>query len=87
MVKKERRKLTDCTPENVFAMFRRLGGFEIKIGTSKHTKIVHLETGRATTIPRNGTVNRHLLEKNVIGEYLIENLGFTLEEIYKKLKC
>lgn len=78
-------KLNNCTPHDVFSMIRKIGGFEIVDG-GKHTKIKHITTGKKTTIPRKNRVNRHLL-KDVIEDFLVKELGYTKEEIYKNLKC
>lgn len=79
-------KLNNCTPNNVLALFDRLGGFVIKEG-AKHTKITHLESGKATTIPRKKRIDRYLLKQNIIKQFLVKSLGFSLEDIYNNLDC
>ena len=81
----ERRILKDCAPGAVLSMFDRLGGFVTKEG-AKHTKVTHVATGKATTIPRHKRVNGHLL-RDVIEDYLIRDLGFDEDTVYAALKC
>ncbi len=76
----------NCSPRNVFVMFNKLGGFKIK-ECAKHTKVTHLESGKATTIPRAKKIDRYLLEQNVIQGFLIDDLGFSWEDIFNTLDC
>lgn len=83
----QKSKLANCTPHDVFSMIRKIGptDFEI-IDGGKHTKIKHIATGKKTTIPRKNRVNSYLL-KDVIEDFLVKELGYSEEEIYKNLKC
>jgi len=85
MAKNKRPKINNCTPGNVLSMFARLGGFETK-ECRRHTKVTHIKTRKATTIPRHQRVNKHLL-RDVIKKYLVQTLGFDEEEIYNNLNC
>lgn len=85
MAKREGSKFNNCSPDDVFRLFRKLGGFYVKEG-GKHTKVTHIESGKATLIPRAKKVNRHLLN-DVIDKYLIEELGYKREDITKNLTC
>jgi hypothetical protein len=78
-------KLTNCTPVDVFRALNKLGGFKIIEG-SLHTKVVHLATGKSSTIPRHGKVNRYLL-RDFIDNYLCRDLEISKKEIYKYLWC
>lgn len=82
---KKPKKINDCTPENVVSMFNRLGGFSVVEGR-KHIKVKHDTTGMATMIPRKKRVNPHLL-RDIIEDFLVRDLGFDEEAVYKKLKC
>lgn len=79
-----RPKLTNCTPDDLIAMFRRLGGFSIKEG-GKHTRITHILSGKATIIARHSRVDPHIA-RSIINHYLIADLGYDREKIYKNLK-
>lgn len=78
-------KLAACSPQDVFKAIRKLGGFTFKEG-AKHTKVIHTVSGKASTIPRHGTVDRNLL-KDFVEEFLVKELGYSEKEIYKHLWC
>ncbi|MFA6463737.1 MAG: type II toxin-antitoxin system HicA family toxin [Candidatus Paceibacterota bacterium] len=78
-------KLASCSPDDVFKALRKLGGFIFKQG-AKHTKVIHTETGKSSTIPRHGKVNRNLL-KDFVEEFLVKELGYLEKDIYKHLWC
>ncbi|MEJ0053269.1 MAG: hypothetical protein WDN10_00880 [bacterium] len=79
-------KLAACTPEDVFRALRKIGGFEIRYSGSKHTKAVHLVSGKCATIPRHAIVNKFLL-RDFVGDFLVRNIGLAEEDIYKHLWC
>jgi len=79
-------KLTSCTPEDVFGALRKLGGFEIVYDGAKHTKVRHVPTGKASTIPRTSPINKHLL-RDFVEKFLVESCGIEEEEVYKHLWC
>ena len=81
----ERPKLASCTPAEVVKAIRKIGGFVCKEG-AKHTKIIHEMTGKASTIPRHGIVNKNLM-KGFVNDFLIRELGYGEEEIYRYLWC
>ena len=85
MGKKNKPKLSNCSPKDVFKALKKLGGFE-KMDGAKHTVMRHIESGKKSTIPRHNPVNKNLL-KDFVEEYLVEELGFTEDEIYKYLWC
>lgn len=78
-------KLVNCTPSDVFRALKKLGAFEI-IEDGKHSKIVHITSGRKSTIPRHSVVNRNLL-KDFIEDFLVKQLGYTEDRIYEYLWC
>lgn len=78
-------KLAQCTPDGVTKALKKLGGLKIEEG-KKHTKITHIKTGKCSTIPRHGTVNRNLM-KDFVEDFLVKELGYTEKEIYKYLWC
>jgi hypothetical protein len=78
-------KLASCAPSDVFKALKKIGGFSFYEG-AKHTKVIHMATGKSSTIPRHGIVNRHLL-KDFVEDYLVKDIGLTKEEIYKHLWC
>lgn len=78
-------KLANCSPNDVVRALNKLGAFTIKEGTN-HIRITHIETNRASTIPRHNPVDRNLL-KDFVEDYLIKELGYSEEEIYKYLWC
>jgi hypothetical protein len=80
-----RPKLTNCTPDDLVALFRRLGGFSIKEG-GKHTKITHIKTGKATIIARHSRVDPNIA-KSIIYGFIIRDLGYDTEKVYTNLKC
>jgi len=77
-------KLTSCTPKDVQKAVKKLGGFEIIEG-ARHTKMKH-SSGHCSTIPRHPKVNKHLL-RDFVDKFLIDQLGFTKEIIFKHLWC
>ena len=79
-------KLAACTPDDVFNALNKLGGFSITFESSKHTKVTHVATGHASTIPRHSPVNRGLL-KDFVEDFLVGKCGLTENEIYKHLWC
>ena len=81
----DRPKLASCTPDDVFKALKRIGGFDFKEG-AKHTKIIHIESGKASTIPRHSVVNRNLL-KNFVEDFLVKEAGLSEKDIYKHLWC
>ena len=81
----DRPKLAACSPDEVFRALKKIGGFELKEG-AKHTKVIHVATGKTSTIPRHAIVNKHLL-RDFVGEFLVKDVGLKEEEIYKHLWC
>jgi len=79
-------KLANCSPKDVIKTLKKLGDFSIKKGASKHIRIKHIKTGKTSTIPRGNPINRNLL-KDFIEDYLVKELGYSEEEIYKYLWC
>ena len=79
-------KLASCTPEDVFGAIKKLGGFEIRFESAKHTKLIHIATGRAFTIPRHSPVNKYLL-KDFVEKFLCGVCHFDEKEIYRYLWC
>lgn len=79
-------KLATCSPDDVFRAIKRIGGFEVVFDSAKHTKVVHLATGHASTIPRHSPVNRHLL-KDFVEDFLVKQCGLSESEVYKHLWC
>ena len=77
-------KLANCTPDDIIKALKKLGGFSIN--ESKHIIIIHIKTGKKSTIPRAKPVNRNLL-KDFIEDYLMKELGFSDKDIYKYLWC
>ena len=77
-------KLVNCTPNDVIKTLKKLGGFFVN--ESKHIIIIHKATGKKSTIPRTKPVNRNLL-KDFIEDYLVKELGYSEEDIYKHLWC
>ena len=78
-------KLTNCSPDDVFGALKKIGGFATHPG-AKHDVIIHIQTGKKSTIPRNNPINRYLL-KDFIEEYLIKELGYSEVDIYEHLWC
>ena len=76
-------KLTNCTPDDFIAMFRRLGGFSIKEG-GKHTKITHILSGRATIIARHSRIDPNIA-RAIVNNYLVRDLKCSKDEIYLNL--
>ncbi len=85
MGKRNKPKLSNCSPRDVFKTLKKLGGFEISDG-AKHTIIQHTVSGKKSTIPRHNPINRNLL-KDFVEEYLIKEIGFSEDEVYKYLWC
>ena len=79
-------KLANCKPNDVFSALNKIGGFRIVFESAKHTKIVHIKSGKSSTIPRHSCINRHLM-KGFVDDYLVKELGLTKEEIYRYLWC
>ncbi|MEK7565358.1 MAG: hypothetical protein AAB501_03940 [Patescibacteria group bacterium] len=79
-------KLVACTPEDVFGAIKKLGGFKILFESAKHTKLVHIKTGQAFTIPRHSPVNKHML-RDFVEKFLVGVCKLDEKEIYKHLWC
>ena len=79
-------KLTSCSPKDVLHALGKMGGFQIKEGSAKHIKVIHIKTGKPSTIPRHSKVNRYLL-RDFGEDYLVKDLGYTEEEVYTHLWC
>jgi hypothetical protein len=79
-------RLAACTPDDVFGALKKLGGFEISFESAKHTKVTHILTGIASTIPRHSPVNRGLL-KDFVEDFLVGKCSLKEEEIYTYLWC
>lgn len=77
-------KLVNCTPGDVIKALKKLGGFSVS--ESKHIIIIHIKTGKKSTIPRSKPVNRNLL-KDFIEDYLVKELGYSEKDIYKHFWC
>jgi len=77
-------KLVNCTPNDVIRALKKLGGFSV--GESKHYIIKHIASGKKSTIPREKPINRNLL-KDFVDDYLVKELGYSEEDIYKYLWC
>lgn len=80
-----RPKLANCSHREVVKALNRLGAFKIAEG-SNHIKVTHRKTGKFSTIPRHSPINKHLL-KDFVEDYLVKELGYLQEEIYKYLWC
>jgi len=79
-------KLANCKPNDVFSALKKIGEFETFEG-AKHIKVTHKKTGKSSTIPRHASaINRHLM-KGFVDDYLVRDLGYTKEQIYKYLWC
>ena len=78
-----RLKLTNCTPNEFIAMFRRLGGFSINEG-GKHTKITHILSGKATIIARHSRIDPNIA-RSIVNNYLVRDLKYTKKDIYRNL--
>ncbi len=78
-------KLASCSPNDVLRALKKIGGFNILEG-NKHIKVVHIKTGKPSTIPRHEKVNRHLL-RDFVDNYLIRDLGYSEETVYAHLWC
>lgn len=83
--KRGKPKLANCSSKDVIRTLKKLGDFLILEGT-KHIKVIHKPTNKGSTLPRNSPINRHLL-KDFVEDYLVKELGFLEEEIYKYLHC
>jgi predicted RNA binding protein YcfA (HicA-like mRNA interferase family) len=83
--KKNKPKLSNCSVKDVSKTLKKLGGFEITNG-SRHTIIKHIKSGKKSTIPRHNPIDKHLL-RDFVDEYLVEEFGFTEDEVYKYLWC
>lgn len=79
-------KLAACTTDDVFSAIKKIGGFEIRFESARHTKLVHIKTGQAFTIPRHSPVNKHLLN-DFVEKFLVEICNLKEKEIYKHLWC
>ncbi len=82
----DRPKLVNCTPQDVIKTLKKLGGFFVDEAASKHIIVKHIASGKKSTIPRERPVNKHLL-RDFIEDYLVKDLGYSEEEIYKHLWC
>ncbi len=84
--KTQKPKLANCSPQKVFNALKKIGDFFVKKSGGKHTKITHLPTGKTSVIPRHNPIDRNLL-KDFVEDYLVKELGYSEEEIYKYLWC
>ena len=80
-----RLKLINCKPSDLITMFRRLGGFSFHEG-SKHTKVTHIATGKATIIARHSRVDPYIA-KSIVNDFAIRDLGYEKDEVYRNLDC
>lgn len=75
MAKKEsggkKPKLANCSPNDVFSALKKLGGFAVN-NAARHDVVVHIKTGKKSTIPRVNPINRHLL-KDFVEDYLVKS--------------
>lgn len=78
-------KLANCTPSDVFRALKKLGAFDI-VEDGKHSKVLHIHSGKKSTIPRHTIVNRNLL-KDFVEDFLVKQLGYTEKQIYEHLWC
>jgi len=83
--KRNKPKLVNCSPKDVFRALRKLGDFSIKEG-SNHSVIIHNPSNKKSTIPRHTPIDRGLL-KDFVKSYLMEELGYSKKEIYRHLWC
>lgn len=79
-------KLVNCTPQDVTKTLKKLGGFSLDEEASRHIGVKHIASGKKSTIPRTKPVNKHLL-KDFVEDYLVKELGYSEEEIFKHLWC
>lgn len=82
----DRPKLVNCTPQDIIKTLKKLGGFSLDEGAAKHIGVKHIASGKKSTIPRTKPVNKHLL-KDFLEDYLVKELGYSEEEIFKHLWC
>lgn len=85
MGSKDKPKLADCSPQDVFKALKKLKGFKFIAG-AKHTKVIHTKTRKASTIPRHNPINRNLL-RDFVENYLIKELGYSENDVYSYLWC
>lgn len=78
-------KLVNCMPQDVIKALKKLGGFFVNEG-ARHIIIKHILSGKKSTIPRTKPVNKNLL-KDFVKDYLVRELSFLEENIYKHLWC
>jgi len=78
-------KLVNCSSKDVRHALKKLGEFFITEGT-KHIKITHKPTNKNSTLPRSSPINKHLM-KDFVEDYLVKEIGYSEEEIYKYLWC
>ena len=78
-------KLVNCAPQDIIKTLKKLGGFSLDEG-AKHIIIIHISSGKKSTIPRAKPVNKHLL-KDFVEDYLVKELGYLEEDIFKHLWC
>ncbi len=78
-------KLVNCAPQDILKALKKLGGFSVNEG-AKHIIVVHTASGRKSTIPRSKPINRNLL-KDFVDDYLVKELRYLEEEIYRYLWC
>ena len=84
MAKKTKPTLTNCHPKQVLAALNKLSDFSFWQGAS-HLIIQHKETGKKFPIPRSGIISKGVMNA-LVKKYLVGQLGFKEEEIYKYLK-
>lgn len=81
----DRPKLVNCTPQDIIKTLKKLEGFSVKEG-AKHIIIIHIASGKKSTIPRTKPINRNLL-KDFVEDYLVKELLYSEEDIFKHLWC
>ncbi len=82
----EKPKLANCSSRDVIRALKKLGDFSIE-ERAKHTRIIHNPTNKKSTLPRRpGKIDRNLL-KDFVEDYLVNEIGYSEEEIYKYLWC
>lgn len=78
--------MVSCTPDDVFRALKKIGGFDFRFESARHTKVLHIATGHASTIPRHSPVNRNLL-RDFVEDFLVAKAGLKEEDIYAHLWC
>ncbi len=78
-------KLNNCSPNDLVKALKKLGGFLLKIKSSKHYKVEHIRTGKVWMIPRYAPLKKGLVW-DMVRNYL-NKLGYPDKEIFKYLWC